>query len=81
MILVDVYVPALDKTFDFRLDEKAKVGQIMIEMQDIFKKKLKESGDKKQDFMLCSMEHKEELPIYKTLSECRIKDGSRLMLV
>lgn len=81
MILVDVYVPALDKTFDFRLDEKAKVGQIMIEMQDIFKKKLKESGDKKQDFMLCSMEQKEELPIYKTLSECRIKDGSRLMLV
>lgn len=81
MILVDVYVPALDKTFDFRLDEKAKVGQIMIEMQDIFKKKLKEIGDKKQDFMLCSMEQKEELPIYKTLSECRIKDGSRLMLV
>ena len=81
MILVDVYVPALDKMFDFRLDEKAKVGQIMIEMQDIFKKKLKEIGDKKQDFMLCSMEQKEELPIYKTLSECRIKDGSRLMLV
>ena len=82
MILVDVYVPAMDKVYDFKLDETASVAQIMKEMEEIFMKKVKETKmEKQQEFMLCSMEQKEVLPIYKTLSECRIKDGSRLMLV
>ena len=54
----------------------------MKEMEEIFMKKVKETKmEKQQEFMLCSMEQKEVLPIYKTPSECRIKDGSRLMLV
>lgn len=59
MILVDVYVPAMDKVYDFRLDETASVAQIMKEMEEIFMKKVKETKmEKQQEFMLCSMEQK-----------------------
>ena len=43
MILVDVYVPAMDKVYHFRLDETASVAQIMKEMEEIFMKKVKET--------------------------------------
>lgn len=67
MILVDVYVPAMDKVYDFRLDETASVAQIMKEMEEIFMKKVKETKmEKQQEFMLCSMEQKKYFNIQDT---------------
>lgn len=82
MILVDVYVPAIDEYCDFILDENAKVKQIIGEISEMVSKKMKNQiSDKTDQFMLCSMEQQEILPKEKTLMRCKIKDGSTLLLV
>lgn len=82
MILVDIYIPSLDETFDFRLNETSTVEQIIKEIKEILTKRIKESNnDNQKDFILCSIEQEEQLSNDKTLSECRIKNGSRLIFV
>lgn len=82
MILVDVYVPAIDEYCDFILDENARVEQIIGEISEMVSKKMKNQiSDKTEQFMLCSMEQQEILPKDKTLMGCKIRDGSTLLLV
>lgn len=82
MILVEVYVAALNETCDFMLDENAEVGQIIGELSEMLSKKVKNPiPDKGTSLMLCSMDQKEILPETKTLAGCKIKDGHRLLLV
>ena len=82
MILVEVYVAAMDETYDFMLDEHAGIGQIIGELSEMLSKKVKYPiPDKGTPFMLCSMDQKEILPEEKTLAGCKIKDGHKLLLV
>ncbi len=39
MILVDVYIPSLDETLDFRIDETAKVTNVVQEISEMMCKK------------------------------------------
>lgn len=82
MILVEVYVAAVDESYDFMLDENAEVEQIIEEISEMITKKI-ESTEKRKDtnFLLCSMERKEILSMESTLYRCKIRDGSRLLLV
>lgn len=82
MLLVEVYIPAMDEHSDFMLDENAKVEQVIGELGEMLSKKLKSPAPGKEDrFMLCSLDKKEIFSGEKTLRECNVKDGSRLMLV
>lgn len=38
MLMVDLYVPELDKTFDFELAEDVAVGELIGKMQELFEK-------------------------------------------
>ncbi|HCT91643.1 MAG TPA: hypothetical protein DF613_09750 [Lachnospiraceae bacterium] len=82
MILVEVYVPAVDERFDFELDENAKISRIVGDLCEILSKKMKNPlPDKTDSFMLCSLDQNTTLPDQSTLCQCRIGDGGRLLLV
>lgn len=82
MILVDVYVPAIDDHYDFQLDENETADKIILEMTEMVAKKTKsEKVQHPEKFILFSMEKKEAIPREKTLFACGIQDGSCLLLV
>lgn len=82
MILADVYVPSIDGSYDFMLDENAPIEQIITEISEMLSKKVQGKPiGAESSFMLCSMEQKEVLDKNRTLYASGIRDGSRLMLV
>lgn len=82
MILVDIYIPSLDKTYDFQVDENVSVESLIVEIAEMIGNETK-SGKKLsvEKFLLCSRD--QELIFQKTssLQSYGIKNGSRLMLV
>lgn len=82
MILVDVYFPSLDETYDFMLDENAEADQIILEICGMVAKKVQNGamGDTR-GFMLYHMTAKKALEGSRSLASSGVKDGSRLMLV
>ena len=82
MILVDIYVPSLNESYDFRLDESVSIDSLTKEIREMLEKMNKSQGEGgRGDFLLCSYEYQSILPKQKTLSECGIHNGSRLLLV
>ena len=82
MILVDIYIPSLDETFDFRVDETARVINIVQEISEMMCKKYKtELNKKSENFFLCSAEQGIVLNGESTLEENGIVNGSRLYMV
>lgn len=82
MILVDVYIPSVDDSYDFMLDENVPVEQLITEISEMVSKKVQGkmlAGG--TEFMMCSMDKNEVLDRNQTLYVSGIRDGSRLMLV
>ncbi|BCN29969.1 EsaB/YukD family protein [Anaeromicropila herbilytica] len=82
MILVDIYVPSFDKEYDFHLDEKTPISILLEEITEMISQK--EQCDMKgnlSELMLCSYESREILTNTKTLKECNVITGSRLLLL
>lgn len=82
MILVDVYIPSVDDSYDFMLDENVPMEQIITEISEMVSKKVqgRSIGDS-AGFMMCSMGNREVLDKNQTLYLNGIRDGDRLMLV
>lgn len=82
MILTDIYVPALNETYDFQLDETVPVRLLIDEIAQILQKK---SGGTQEPlshpFVLCSFEQMCILDGSKTLQENGITNGSALLIV
>lgn len=82
MILVDIYIPSLDETIDFRIDETAKITNVVQEISEMMCKKYKtEINAASENFFLCSAEQAKVLDGNTTLSENGIINGSRLYMV
>lgn len=82
MILVDVYIPAVDANYDFMLDENVPVVQVMEEISEMISKKVKEKKPKQiTDFVLYSMDTGTLLDYSLSLHVNGIHDGSRLIFV
>ena len=82
MILVDIFIPSVDKTYDFQLDENVPVAVVIDEISEMIEEKEKTAlqGDAGQ-LRLCDPAGERELDKERTLSESRITTGSRLILV
>lgn len=82
MILVDVYVPSVDKSYDFNLDETAKGSVILEELVEMIDQKERTSlvGDL-GDLILCDRLCCRILPMDIALKDCGIHNGSSLLLV
>ena len=82
MILVDIYVPSVDREFDFGLDERAKISSIIEEVSSMISQKEQcELRGNVEELLLCNMEDSAILPRQKTLEQCNVCNGKRLMLV
>lgn len=82
MIMVDVYVPSLGQTYDFSLDETAKVKDITEELADMIGQK--EQCDLKgnaAELLLGSDTDRKLFPAGMTLEACGIRNGARLILI
>lgn len=88
MILVDIYIPAVDGTYDFMLDENTEIEKIMLEIFEMISKKMQGGNREELDkFLLYNMnpdiqmDQDRMLKKHRTLSASGIRDGSRLMFV
>ncbi len=82
MITVDVYVPSLDNTFDFVLDENCPVSRIIEEMTEIISRQTGSSAAGNRDtFFLYKMQGELLLNGDDTLFSSGVRDGHRLLLV
>lgn len=82
MFLADVSVPVLNQIYDFKLDENMEIGILIEEIVEMIcqKEQCQIFGNLSAIF-LCEVEKKEIFSRTKTLQECGIHTGSRLMLV
>lgn len=82
MILVDVVVPSVDKTYDFKLDENAQIALVLEEITEMVSRRehCDMIGDK-EEVLLCRYDGQVVLNRLSTLSDSGITDGSRLLLL
>ena len=82
MINVDVYVPALDRIYNFNLDEESKISVLIEEISELICKKEHSSLDGEKDrFIMGSIDEKESFNPSCSLKEYSIKSGEKLILV
>lgn len=82
MILVDIFVPGIDKNYDFQLNETIIISVVIEEIGEMIsqKEQLDIMGDI-DDLQLCDRRKEVLLPKNKTLAECGIMTGESLILV
>lgn len=82
MILVDVYVPSLDDTYDFMLDENTEIDKILLEITEMINKKVSSKTEKApEEFLLYWLDNKCVLDRKRTLQNSGVIDGCKLMLI
>lgn len=82
MLHVDVYIPAAMNSYEFSLNEHAKVGALIEEMAAIIKQKENRQWEGGiSGLLLCNESTGHILPSSKTLYQCKVKPGSRLILL
>lgn len=82
MVIVEVYVPSLDKTYEFKLNEDVATGVIIDELSSVIcqKERCPVAGDK-SELVLASAQSKQVLSVEFSLYENGIQTGDRLILV
>lgn len=82
MILVDVTVPSVEKTYDFNLDENAQIALVIEEITGMISQKEHCSiVGNKENLLLCKYDGQVVLDKQSTLTECGVVNGGRLLLV
>lgn len=82
MILVDIEVPANGQRYDFRLDENAYIAELIEEIGAMLIPGLEENEmEKIRDMLLCDYGSRRILPLDRTLKQCGIGSGYRLVLL
>jgi hypothetical protein len=82
MVMVEVEVPGLRKTYDFRLNDEAKIDDVIEEICSIICQK--EKGDvllRTRDMMLSAISNGIIMNNMYTLGDYNILDGMKLMLI
>lgn len=82
MIMVDIYIPSVDQVYDFGIDETASVAMVIEEITAMVsqKEQCALQGDAK-GLLLCDRDRQEILPQDRTLQDCGVQTGTRLLLV
>lgn len=82
MILTDIYIPALDRSYDFQVEETARTESLIEEIAGMIAGETR-SGECSPagKFLLCSLDKEMILKKGESLAAQGIKNGSRLMLV
>lgn len=82
MILVDVYVPALDRVYNFNLDEDSTVSVLTEEISELIcKKEHSELDGLKSRFIMGTIDRTFNFNPQYSLREYSVKNGEKLILV
>lgn len=81
MIIIDVYVPVIGKSYDFSLDENTSVETITEDIIDLIIQSEGYSITETEEIRLFSSIKKEMLPPKWTFFECGIDNGDTLLLI
>ncbi len=82
MIMIDVYIPSLGATYDFRVDETTKLTSVVQEISEMLTNKYKSTLNKTaEEFMLCSITDGRILNSNISLTENNVTNGCRLLMV
>ena len=81
MILVDIQVPKLNRTYDYELDEEMKAGELLTKITQIVteKEKLKNCSD--EEMLLYDLNREKVLSEFYSLKQQGVKSGDRLYLI
>ena len=81
MIVVDVYVPALDRVYNFNLDEDSRISVLIEEISDLICRKERSSLDGEKDkFIMGSLDARINFNPDCSLREYSVKNGDKLIL-
>jgi len=82
LINVDVYVPAMDRNYNFNLDEEASIKFLIDEISELICKKEHSSVDgSKEMFVMGSADKKINFNSNHSLKDYSVKNGDSLILV
>ena len=82
MILVDIYIPSMDQTVDFNLDEDVPVSSLAEEIGEMIAQSSQSMGvEHSAGLLLCSVDRQCILDGSRTLRENGVRNGSRLLIV
>ena len=82
MINVDVYVPALDRIYNFNLDEESAIYVLVEEIAELICQKEHSSLDgEKERFVMGSVDQGINFDSGDSLREYSVKNGEKLILV
>ncbi len=82
MVLVDIFVASVDKTYNFSLNENVAIESVILEIIEMIEQKEHTGfqGDKER-INLYKKDTSELLPRQNTLLECYVPSGTHLILV
>ena len=82
MIIVDVYVPVYEKTYDMEIDEGLGIAMVIEEMATIIcQKESSKMGGNVSELCLCDVRSKQILSPERCLRDYGITNGGQLLLV
>ncbi|MBR3525125.1 MAG: glutamyl-tRNA amidotransferase [Lachnospiraceae bacterium] len=82
MILVDIYVPAVDKTYDFQLNENVRVDTVIEELSEMVGQKERSAlRGRVSELILCDRNSERILKREESLQSAGITNGGSLILV
>lgn len=82
MINVDVYVPSVDKTYNFNLDEEVAIHCLLEELTELIcKKEGSQQGPSRQQLVMGSMDRGINFCTEDCLRQYSVKNGDTLILV
>lgn len=80
-IIVEIYVPSISVSFDFRLPSTGLIGDVINEVARIIEQNQQNLSLERSQLMLCNMDKNRPLKREDTVAEAGLEDGSRLLLV
>ncbi|MGN0621786.1 MAG: hypothetical protein ACI4I9_07955 [Porcipelethomonas sp.] len=82
MIIVEVFVSAVDKSYDFKLNENVPSVLLAEEICEMVcrKEQCRIQGNT-EDLLLCCINSKQVIPSEKSLSDMNIHTGEKLVLI
>lgn len=82
MINVDVYVPALDRVYNFNLDEESRIAVLMEEISELIcQKEHSALAGNKDMFIMGSVDKQINFNPRSSLKSYSVKNGEKLILV
>jgi hypothetical protein len=82
MILVDIYVPSVNRTYDFQLNEQIPISTLVDEISEMIgQKEHSKIVGQTEKLLLCVFESSRILNPKYSLEELGVRTGEKLLLV